>query len=258
MNVLIIGDLVGPAAADYLAARLLDLRRDLHLDLVVANAENVAITADTPDRGFGMTPELVSQLLAAGVDVITSGNHTWDGPAAEAVHRYPRLLRPLNVPATRPGRGVVTVEVAGEPVTVVNLASQRGMIRDAEPIYPAWRALERQGSVIVDFHGDSAWEKMSFAAAIDGEAAAVIGTHTHEPTLNLHLLPGGTAFVADVGMTGPSGYPGGFPLTHFAAAYRSESSRDLPPFTVATGPMVLGAVLLQIDAGKTRAIERIT
>lgn len=258
MNVLVIGDLVGPAAATYLGQRLPDLRRDHNLNLVVANAENVAITGDHPNRGFGLTRDLVDQVLAAGVDVITSGNHGWDGPDAPAVHRYPRVLRPLNVPSTRPGRGVASLEVAGEMVTVVNLASERGMLPDAEPVYPRWRSLRHNGTAIVDFHGDSAWEKMTFAVAIDGEAAAVIGTHTHEPTHYLHLLPGGTAFVADVGMTGASGSPGGFPLTHFAASYRGESSRDLPPLAPATGPMVLGAVLLQIEGGKTRALSRIT
>ncbi len=258
MNVLAIGDLVGPAAATYLGQRLPDLRREHDLDLVIANAENVAITGDHPNRGFGLTLDLVDLVLAAGVDLITTGNHGWDGPEAATVHRHPRVLRPLNVPDTRPGKGIASLEVAGETVSVVNLASERGMLPDAEPVYPTWRSLRHNGTAIVDFHGDSAWEKMIFAAAIDGEAAAVIGTHTHEPTLNLHLLPGGIAFVADVGMTGPFGFPGGFPLTHFAASYRGESSRDLPPFAVAAGPMVLGAVLLQIEGGKTRAISRIT
>jgi calcineurin-like phosphoesterase len=98
---------------------------------------------------------------------------------------------------------------------------------------------------------------MIFATAIDGQAAAVLGTHTHEATEELHILPGGTGFVADVGMTGPTGHPGGFPLAHFAAAYRGEDWQTLPPFTVATGPMTLGAVLLRLEEGTTQAIKRI-
>ena len=99
---------------------------------------------------------------------------------------------------------------------------------------------------------------MIFATAIDGEAAAVLGTHTHEPTHFLHGLPGGTALVADVGMTGPTGAPGGFPLRHFAARMRGEDPRALPPYALAEGPLVLGAVCLAIEDGRCVAIERVT
>jgi hypothetical protein len=127
----------------------------------------------------------------------------------------------------------------------------------ALPLYESFQSADRRGTVIVDLHGDSAWEKMEFATAVDGMAAAVLGTHTHEPTLNLHLLPGGTAFVADVGMTGSSGSPGGFPLTHFATRMRGEDTDDLPPFRMAEGPTTLGAVLLRVESGKTVEIERL-
>ena len=257
MNILMVGDIVGPDATAYLAGRLPELRRAHDVDLVIANGENCAITAAAPVAGFGMTTELVDLLLGSGVDVLTSGNHGWDGPRAAAVHRHPRVLRPHNVPAGLAGKGLVTLEVGGEPVSVLNLASERGLLPDALPVYAAWRALARRGTVIVDFHGDSAWEKMIFATAIDGEAAAVLGTHTHEPTRLLHLLPGGTAFVADVGMTGPTGSPGGFPLRHFAAAYRGEDAGALPPFALASGPMTLGAVWLRVEGGRARELRRV-
>jgi calcineurin-like phosphoesterase len=99
---------------------------------------------------------------------------------------------------------------------------------------------------------------MEFATAVDGRAAAVLGTHTHEPTINLHVLPGGTAFVADVGMTGPSGSPGGFPLTHFAAEMRGEDPGPLLPFELSPGPTTLGAVLLRVEDGATLHIERVS
>jgi metallophosphoesterase (TIGR00282 family) len=257
VNVLMIGDVVGSEATAWLAGRLPTLRREHAIDLVVINGENCAVSASTPWAGFGMTRALVDLLLEAGADVITSGNHGWDGPDAEMVHRHPRVLRPLNMPPETMGRGLTTVEVAGEPVTIVNLASERGMIEAALPVYPAWRAVERRGMVLVDFHGDATWEKMIFATAIDGEAAAVVGTHTHEATEALHILPSGTAFVADVGMTGPTGHPGGSPLAHFAAKYRGDDWRALPPFTLATGPITLGAVLLRTEDGKTQSITRI-
>ena len=258
MNVLMVGDVVGPEATTWLADRLPALRREHAVDLAIVNAENSAITAATPWRGFGMTLALVEQLLDAGADAITSGNHGWDGPEASAVHAHPRVLRPLNAPAALPGMGLVTIDVGGDPVTVVNLASERGVIDGATPVWEAWRSAPRDGTTIVDFHGDAAWEKMVFATAVDGEAAAVLGTHTHEPTHLLHVLPKGTGFVADVGMTGPTGSPGGFPLAHFAARYRGEDSAGLPPFALAGGPMALGAVVLSIEGGRTRAIARVT
>ncbi|HEX8220906.1 MAG TPA: YmdB family metallophosphoesterase [Chloroflexia bacterium] len=257
MNVLFIGDLVGPVAVAYLVGRLPALRREHNADLVVANAENAAITAATPWEGFGMTLQIVHALLDAGVDVITSGNHGWDGPEVQEVHKHPRVLRPYNLPESVPGKGLVHLDVHGEPVTVANLSSVRGVIERALPVYETWRTLDLRGTVIVDFHGDAAWEKMIFATAIDGQAAAVLGTHTHEPVHKLHILPLGTALVTDVGMTGPTGSPGGFPLLHFAARYRGEDDSSLPPFQLATGPVELGAVVLHIEQGKTRQIARV-
>ena len=257
MNVLMIGDIVGPGAVSYVAERLPRLRQDYDLDLVVANAENCAISAPTPWKGFGMTVELVEQLMDAGVDVITSGNHGWDGPEAKIVHRHPRVLRPYNLPEGVMGKGVATLEVVGEVVSVLNLGSTTAVMPRALPTYESWSAAGLEGTIIVDFHGDSAWEKMEFATAVDGSVAAILGTHTHEPTCNLHLLPGGTALVVDVGMTGPSGSPGGFPLKHFAAKLKGDDPSSLPPFKLAAGPMTLGAVWLRIEAGKTQKVERI-
>ena len=258
MNVLMVGDIVGPEAVAYLAEHLPGLRRNRDVDLVIAHAENCALTAPTPYKGFGMTVELVERLLEGGVDVVTSGTHGWDGPEADTVHRHPRVLRPHNFPKGATGKGVVALEVGGEPVSVINLGSPTAAMPKALPPYGSWLAEGLEGTVIVDFHGDSAWEKMEFATAVDGRVAAVLGTHTHEPTINLHILPGGTALVVDVGMTGPSGSPGGFPLTHFAAEMKGEDPGGLPPFELATGPTTLGAALLRIEDGKTLHIERIS
>jgi metallophosphoesterase (TIGR00282 family) len=257
MNVLMIGDIIGPDAVTYLAEHLPGIRRAYDLDLVVANAENCAITAPAPWRGFGMTVDLVERLLEGGVDVVTSGNHGWDGPEADIVHKHPRVLRPHNLAEGVLGKGIATLEVKSEPVSVLNLGSSTAAMPGALPVYGSWVAAGLRGTVIVDFHGDSAWEKMEFATAVDGRVAAVLGTHTHEPTINLYILPGGTALVVDVGMTGPSGNPGGFPLEHFAARMKGEDPGTLPPFELATGPMIFGAVWLRIEGGKTVEIKRI-
>ena len=156
------------------------------------------------------------------------------------------------------GKGLVTLEVKGEPVSVLNLGSKTAVMPDALPMYGSWLAAELRGTTIVDFHGDSVWEKMEFTATVDGRVAAVLGTHTHEPTINLHVLPGGTALVVDVGMTGPSGSPGGFPLMHFAAELKGEDYDSLPPFGLAAGPMTLGAVCLRIEGGKTQHVQRVS
>jgi len=257
MNILMVGDIVGPGAVDYLAGRLPRLRRDLYLDLVIANAENCAVTAPVPRGGFGMTVELVERLLGCGVDVVTSGNHGWDGPDTDAVHRHPRVLRPHTFPEGAAGKGITTLEPGGERVSVINLGSPTAAMPGALPPYGSWADAGLEGTVVVDSHGDSAWEKMEFATAVDGRVAAVLGTHTHEPTANLHVLPGGTALVVDVGMTGPSGSPGGCPLTHFAAEMRGEDPAALPSFELAAGPNTLGAVVLQIEDRKTERIERV-
>jgi calcineurin-like phosphoesterase len=256
MTVLFVGDVVGPDAARWLAGRVPELRRDLGLDWVVVNAENCAVTGPSPMDGFGMTVELVECLVEAGVDVITGGNHSWDGPEVPQVLAHRRVVRPANVGAAL-GRGVLTVTGAAGALTVVNLLSPSAVLpgmRAPQPcaLWPAWQELRRggrlAGSVLVDLHGESAWEKASFAVAVDGEVAAVLGTHTHDPTLRTHVLPGGTAFVTEVGMTGRLGHTGGgFDPEHFAAALRGEDHTTLGPYQLSRGPFALGAVVFHTD-----------
>ena len=144
-----IGDIVGPDAVVYLTERLPGLRRAYDVDLVVANAENSAISAPTPWEGFGMSVELVERLLEGGVDVVTSGNHGWDGPEAAIVHRHPRVLRPHNVPEGVVGKGMATLEVEGEPVSVLNLgsctAAMPGALPGTSPGCPAGGHDDRRG-----------------------------------------------------------------------------------------------------------------
>ncbi|HYZ00824.1 MAG TPA: YmdB family metallophosphoesterase [Candidatus Binatia bacterium] len=131
-------------------------------------------------------------------------------------------------------------------------------IADALPLWPAWQGMRRSGTVLVDLHSGSVNGKLAFAAAVDGSAAAVLGTHTHEPTCDLRVLPGGTAVVADVGMTGPTGGVQGIESAHMAAHARGEACTGLPPFAIAPGPIVLGAVLLDVAEGRTHGIRRIS
>lgn len=253
MRILFVGDVVGEPAVAWLAGRLPQLRTEHELDWIVVNAENAAVTGPSPMDGFGMTEATVELLLHAGVDAITGGNHSWDGPHAARLLAHPQIVRPANVDETL-GQGVLTLKDGTDTFTVVNLLSPSAALPGMRaptptPIWPSWQRLldheELPGTIIIDVHGESPWEKASFATAIDGQVAAVLGTHTHDPTLRGHILPGGTGYVTEVGMTGRLGHTGGgFDPAHFAAALRGDDITALPPYKLATGPFALGAVII--------------
>lgn len=263
MNILFFGDIVGAAAADAVIDALAELRRENAIDLTIANAENCA------PNGLGMTAKQADLLVEAGVDVITGGNHSWDSADSVAALEHPRAVRPYNLAEGVPGRGVLHIDVdtaaGGETVTVLNLADRTSMAHvratTGRYLHPfrSWAAAPRHGTVIVDYHGESVIEKQIFARAVDGEAAAVLGTHTHEPTIPLHLLPGGTGFVTDVGMTGPMGGVQGFAYDGFVDGLRTLGD----PFAYALptprdGEIALGAVVLEVTGGRTTALRRLT
>lgn len=266
---LAVGDIVGEEAAGWLADRLPVLRRELAVTWVVANAENCAVTGPSPYDGFGLTVAVVEALVAAGVDVVTGGNHSWDGPEVAKVLDHPRVVRPANLTEDL-GRGVVTVtNPDGEQLCVVNLLSPTAALPgmnapEPQPLWPAWQQLARThelaATTVLDVHGESPWEKATLASALDGTVAAVVGTHTHDPTLRGHILPGGTGYVAELGMTGRLGFTGGgFDPIHFTTAFKGEPVDELPAFELATGELALGAVLLEIDpSGATTSVTRVS
>ncbi|GAA4185818.1 TIGR00282 family metallophosphoesterase [Streptosporangium oxazolinicum] len=258
MRILFFGDIVGDRATAHIAERLSDLRREYDADLVIANAENCA------PNGLGMAAKQIDQLLLAGVDVITGGNHSWDSDESTGLLALEQVLRPANLAPDVPGRGVLTLDAAGEKITVINLAdhcamkSVKKVAAGFRPAYEGWLAAERIGTVIVDYHGDHVLEKQIFAHAVDGEASAVIGTHSHEATTALHLLPGGTGFVTEVGMTGPAGGVQGFAPEVMVAGLRTTGnpfSGDLP--APGDGPITLGAVCIEIHDGRTTDLRRV-
>lgn len=255
MNVLFIGDVVGAPGVDLVVARLPELRKRHAVDVVVANAENAG-----PD-GLGLTTAALERLLAGGVDVITGGNHSWQGDRAPLDH--PRVLRPHNVAGDAPGTGVLTLDVGTTPLTVLNLAGADALDNEptapavARPAYAAFRSAPLVGTVLVDIHANHVFEKQVFAHAVDGRAAAVLGTHTHEPTLDVHHLPGGTVLVADVGMTGLQGGVMGFEPEGFVAALDGRTPWDSAQAPLRVGSPVLGAILMQTDGSVTRWAIRI-
>ncbi|HEX2388321.1 MAG TPA: TIGR00282 family metallophosphoesterase [Solirubrobacterales bacterium] len=201
MRILFIGDIVGGPGRRGLAKLLPALRGELEPDLVIANGENAA-------GGVGITERTANEIFATGVDLITTGNHVYrHRDAYEFIDRCERLVRPANYPKGNPGRGAAIVEAAGARVGVLNLSGELQLTVARSP-FPAAEAelaeLKRRGAelVLVDFHAEVTSEKVAMGWHLDGRVAAVVGTHTHVPTADARVLPGGTAFVSDVGMTG--------------------------------------------------------
>jgi len=246
MRILFVGDIVGRSGRTIVYERLPKLVRDWKLDLVVANAENAA-------GGFGITEAIYRDLLDAGVDAITLGNHAWDQREALVfIERAPRLIRPVNYPAGTPGRGAAMIEAKnGARVLVVNAMGRIFMEALDDPFAAVERELAacplRSGAdaIIVDIHGEATSEKQSMGYFCDGRVSLVVGTHTHAPTADLRVLPGGTAFVSDVGMTGDYDSVIGMakeePLTRFLR--KIPSAR----FEPASGPATLCAVAVETE-----------
>ena len=203
MRLLFVGDVMGKAGREAVERHLPALRRDLKCDLVVVNGENAA-------HGAGITEKICQQLLEAGADVITGGNHSWDQrEALSFIEREPRLLRPGNFPAGTPGRGFGIFEGRrGTRVLVGNLMGRLFMDPLDDPFALIDRELAKHrlghtvNAAIVDFHGEATSEKMAMGHHLDGRVSLVVGTHTHVPTADLMILDGGTAYLSDAGMTG--------------------------------------------------------
>lgn len=201
MNLLFIGDVVGSPGRRGLSRALAGLRERFKPDLLVVNGENSA-------GGMGITEKTAGEILDLGADVITLGNHTYRHRSVyEYLDRERRVLRPANYRRANPGRGWCVVEAAGMKVGVINLSGTVGLDASRSPFDEADLLLDRLAdegarAVIVDFHAEVTSEKVAFGWYLDGRAAAVLGTHTHVPTADGRVLPGGTAFISDVGMTG--------------------------------------------------------
>ncbi len=260
LRTLFVGDVVGEIGLAFLERWLPELTRRHGAHLVVVNGENADVTGPRPATGLGLTPASAQRLFAAGADVITGGNHSWDGPDAARTLALPRVLRPHNYGRRAPGTGVCRLTKDGVRFGVVNLTSRSALPAADHPYDTLDDVLEDWGDdvdvVVVDFHGEAVTEKVVFGYAFDGRVAAVLGTHTHVATLDTQLLPGGTAYVTDVGMTGPDRSMQGYDPEVFVAAYR-ERRPLAAPSTVAVAPVALGAVLVVTRGPLAIAIERL-
>lgn len=203
MRILFLGDIVGRAGRDAVLARLPGLRQALGIDLAVVNAENAS-------HGFGLGPDMAKDLFAAGADVLTLGNHAWDRKEIiPFIAQTPRLIRPLNYPPSAPGQGSAVVALPdGRKALVIQAMGRLYMdpldcpFRGVAEVLAPYRLGAGVQAIFLDFHAEATSEKMAFAHFLDGQVSAVIGTHTHCPTADAQILPGGTAFQADAGMCG--------------------------------------------------------
>ena len=250
MRVLMVGDVIGRPGRRAVKHLLPDLRQEYQIDLVIANGENTA-------GGFGLTMPTAQELFAAGVDVLTSGNHIWDQKEIiPYLDTDVPILRPLNYPPGVPGRGFLIRERA----LIINAMGRTFMAPLECPFRTIDRLLaelpERPPVIIVDFHAEASSEKVAMGWHLDGRVSAVVGTHTHVPTCDAKILAKGTAHVTDVGMTGPRdsiiGDDPGAVLKRFLA----QTPGRLP---VAEGPVIFSSVLIDVDedSGRARSIRRI-
>jgi metallophosphoesterase (TIGR00282 family) len=256
VKVLIVGDIVGSPGRQILGRALGRLRSRHALEYVVANVENAA-------GGFGVTKEICEEILDLGVDCLTSGNHIWDKKEIlPFIDLLPQLLRPANYPAAQPGRGMhVGRTRSGVNVATLNLSGRvfmHGAIDDpfARAREEVARLRGEAGVIIVDFHAEATSEKSAMGHFLDGQVTAVLGTHTHVPTADERVLPGGTAYCSDIGMTGP--YDSVIGVEKEAILQRFVTG--LPSrFETAKGDPRLAAVVVDVDEerGLARGIERL-
>ena len=262
MRVLFVGDIVGSPGRQIVHDRLADIVTQRQIDLVIANGENSA-------SGFGITPRIAEELLKLGIDVLTGGNHSWDRKEIlEFMPHEPRLVRPANFPDGNPGSGLyVGTAKNGVKYAVLNLQGRVFLTPIDDPFRKADSELaklpEDVAFVFVDMHAETTSEKIAMGWYLDGRATAVVGTHTHVATADERVLPQGTAYITDVGMTGPHGGVIGMDRNGIITKFLN----GLPArFEVASGDVQMNCVLIETDdaaprnaAGRLRArsIERL-
>lgn len=255
MKVLFIGDIVGKPGRTAVKAILPGLVDKCKIDFVIANGENIA-------GGFGLTEPLVVDLFRTGVDVITTGNHVWDKKDfIPYISKDNRVLRPLNYPPGVPGSGSLVLTLPnGIKAGVLNLSGRVFMSGMDCPFRRGNAEIERLSAetkiIIIDFHAEATSEKIAFGYYVDGKVSAVVGTHTHVQTADEKIMPNGTAYITDVGMTGPSDSVIGMDVGQIIQRFLTSMPAK---FETAQGPVSLSAVIIDInnETGSATGIQRL-
>ncbi|MBI5188321.1 MAG: TIGR00282 family metallophosphoesterase [Nitrospirae bacterium] len=255
MKLLFIGDIVGKVGRSAVKSLLPSLTDKYKTDLIIANGENLA-------GGFGVTEKTLTEILNCGVHIITTGNHVWDKKEfIPQISKENRVLRPINYPPGVPGYGSILYTLPqGEKVAIINISGRVYMSNMDCPFRTGKEEIERLSNItniiIVDFHAEATSEKIAFSWFVDGKVSAVIGTHTHVQTADEKILPGGTAYITDVGMTGPSMSVIGIEKEQVIQRFLT----NIPiRFETAKGEGIFSAVVIEIDekTGKSIAIQRL-
>ncbi len=252
-----IGDIVGSPGRKAVATLIPRLRGHHELDLVIANGENAA-------GGNGITPDTAAEIYAAGVDVITCGDHLWDQKEVEVLlNEEPRFVRPVNYPAGTPGQGSAIINRKGlAPVGIINAQGNTFMRGELDNPFrrvkeEIKKILPQTSVILLDFHAEATSEKIAMARMLDGEVSAVIGTHTHVQTADEFIFPGGTAFLCDAGFTGPHDGVLGRDWEPVVERFLTSQPRRFP---VAKDRILLQGVVIEIDGetGKATGIKRVS
>ena len=248
MRVLFVGDIVGSPGREIVRERLHDLVSNQRIDLVIANGENAA-------AGFGITPRIAEELFGYGIEVLSGGNHSWDKrEILEFMPHEPRLLRPANFPEHNPGKGIyVGTTRNGAKYAVVNVQGRIFLPANDDPFRKTDELLatltQDVSFVLVDIHAETTSEKIAIGWYLDGRVTAVVGTHTHVTTADERVLPGGTAYITDVGMTGPHDGVIGMDRVGIVKKFLDGMPAR---FEVAQGNVQMNCVLIETDDNGTR------
>ncbi len=253
LRILVLGDIVGKSGCRAVFCMAKSLKKDFAADLLVVNGENAV-------DGSGLTPEIVRELFNAGVDVITSGNHIWKQKSIyPLLDTESRLLRPDNYPKGTPGKGHCTLEVRDRKVSIISLEGKLNRARLRCPFTAAKDLIQKlrkeSPHIIIDFHAEEAQEKESLAEYLDGDVSFVFGTHTHVQTADERILPGGTGYITDIGMSGPAESVIGMSIK--VALSRALTQMPLK-LEVEDNPATVMGIVIELDAetGKTLNIRR--
>ncbi len=249
LRILFIGDIIGRPGRRVVKALLPELKKRYNIDITIANGENLA-------GGLGITKSTAEEILGCGIDCITTGNHVWDKKEAyELLNDKPNILRPLNYPPGTPGTGICNMKFKETNITVINLQGRVFMPLTDCPfrkIEEALKEIPKRQVVIVDFHAEATSEKIAMGWFLDGKVSALMGTHTHVATADERVLPNGTAFITDVGMTGPIDSVIGMKKDIIIQRFLTS----LPAkFEVANKNLVLNGVIVDINRENGKAVH---
>lgn len=254
MKILFVGDVVGSPGRQAVKAFVQDVQKEHEIEVTIANAENAA-------GGNGLTPQVAQELFDSGIQFLTMGNHVWDQRTImDFIENEQRLIRPANYPLGAPGKGYGFIRSGGKKVAVLNLSGRVFMAALEDPFAGAIRLInqiqQETPIIIVDFHAEATSEKMALGWFLDGKVSAVLGTHTHIQTADARLLAEGTAYITDVGMTGPRDSVLGVKKEIIIKRFLTQMPVK---FELAAGPLQLNAVVLDIDegTGKARGIQAV-